>query len=103
MVGGCLLVGVDHSALYRSRTTGFLPSRQGCRRGGTSLVDDMKSSVRALEIEAITDADIPAVAAFFHDRLSSGASAADWCRVMNLPWDVEQPNHGYLLRENGCV
>lgn len=63
----------------------------------------MKSDVQALEIEAITDADIPAVAQFFHEGLSSGASVADWCRVMTPPWNVEQPNHGYLLRESGRV
>ncbi len=67
------------------------------------MVGTMKSDVRMPEVAAITAADIPAVAEFFHHGLRSGASAADWCRVMTPPWDVEQPNHGYLLRENGRV
>ena len=59
--------------------------------------------VRAVEVKPITDADIRSVAEFLHRETPFGVSAADWCRVMTPPWDVEQPNHGYLLRENGRV
>ena len=59
--------------------------------------------VRAVEVKPITDADIRTVAEFLHLGISPGVSAADWRRVMTPPWDVEQPNHGYLLRENGRV
>jgi hypothetical protein len=61
------------------------------------------SDVRAVEVEPITDADIQAVAEFMRNDMGSGVSAADWRRAMTPPWDVEQPNHGYLLRANGRV
>ena len=59
--------------------------------------------LRAVEVEPITDADIPAVAEFLHFGMGSEVPAADWRRAIPPPWDVEQPNHGYLLRENGRV
>jgi hypothetical protein len=59
--------------------------------------------VCSVEVKPITDADIQAVAEFLRDDMGSGVSAADWQRAMTPPWDVEQPNHGYLLRENGRV
>ena len=59
--------------------------------------------VRAVKVEPITDADIPAVAEYLQAGFSPGPSAAEWQRVMTPPWDVEQPNHGYLLRDDGRV
>jgi hypothetical protein len=59
--------------------------------------------VRAVKVEPITNVDIPAVAEYLQVGFSPGPSAAEWQRVMTPPWDVEQPNHGYLLRENGRV
>lgn len=60
-------------------------------------------TVRTAQVEPITDSDIWAVAEFLHGGLSSGRSAADWHRVIIPPWVAEQPNHGYLLRENERV
>jgi hypothetical protein len=59
--------------------------------------------VRAVEVEPITDVDIRTVAEFLHLGMSERVSAADWQRAMTPPWEVEQPNHGYLLRDNGRV
>jgi hypothetical protein len=59
--------------------------------------------VSSVEVKPITDADIQAVAEFLRNDMGSGVSAADWQRAMTPPWDVEQPNHGYLMRENGRV
>ena len=59
--------------------------------------------VRAVEVKPITDADIRTVAAFLHRGMGGGVSVADWQRAMTPPWQVEQPNHGYLLRSNGHV
>jgi hypothetical protein len=61
------------------------------------------TDVRAVEVKPVTDADIRKVAEFLHLEMSSAVSAADWQRAMTPPWDFEQPNHGYLLRENGRV
>jgi hypothetical protein len=58
---------------------------------------------RSVEVKPITDADIQAVAEFLRNDMGSGVPAADWQRAMTPPWDVEQPNHGYLMRENGRV
>jgi hypothetical protein len=71
------------------------------------MVGDMTAP--AVEVKPITDADIRAVAEFLHPeflRLAKGRSrltAAHWHRALTPHWDFEQPNHGYLLRENGRV
>jgi hypothetical protein len=57
----------------------------------------------AVEVKPITETDVPSVAEFLHRGFSDGPSAADWHRAITPPWDGEQPNHGYLLRENGRV
>jgi len=59
--------------------------------------------VSSVEVKPITDSDIEAVAEFLRNDMGSGVPAADWQRAMAPPWDVEQPNHGYLMRENGRV
>jgi hypothetical protein len=59
--------------------------------------------VRDVTVKPITDADVRTVAEFLHRGMNLGVSAADWHRAMAPPWDVEQPNHGYLLRANGHV
>ena len=61
------------------------------------------SDVRSVEVKPITDADMQAVAEFLHRDMGSAVSAADWHRAMTPSWDFEQPNHGYLLRDNGRV
>jgi hypothetical protein len=70
--------------------------------GGSNIGSAMRA-FRAVEVMPITDADVRTVAEFLHHEMSSGVSAADWRRAMTPPWDVEQPNHGYLLRANGHV
>ncbi|RZT18502.1 hypothetical protein EV589_2762 [Mycobacterium sp. BK558] len=56
-----------------------------------------------VEVQPITEADIPAVADFLHRSISSQLSTADWTRAMTPTWEVSQPNFGYLLREEGRV
>ena len=56
---------------------------------------------RSVEVKPITDADMQAVAEFLHRDMGSAVSAADWYRAMTPPWDVEQPNHGYLYAKTG--
>ncbi|WP_231751090.1 hypothetical protein [Mycobacterium sp. NAZ190054] len=62
----------------------------------------------AIEVKPITDADVWAVAEFLHTEfvqlgLRRARAAAEWYRAMSPPWNVEQPNHGYLMRQNGRV
>ncbi|MGE2714593.1 hypothetical protein ACQI4L_11090 [Mycolicibacterium litorale] len=59
--------------------------------------------VRTIEVEPITDADVSAVAEFLHLEMSAELSVADWHRSMTPRWHVEQPNHGFLLRDDGRV
>jgi hypothetical protein len=59
------------------------------------------TAVRTTDIAPITDADTWSVAEFLHVGMGSRVPAADWHRLMTPPWDVEQPNHGYLLRDDG--
>jgi hypothetical protein len=66
------------------------------------------SNIPVLEVKPITDADVRTVAEFLHaEFLNLGVTrtrpVTDWVRAMNPPWAAEQPNHGYLLRENGRV
>lgn len=53
----------------------------------------------------ITAADRAEVARFLHAELNDRVSAADWESAMTVPWSVDAPNHGYLLRtaEQGVV
>lgn len=67
------------------------------------MVGIVTPGAHAVTVKPITAADIPAVAEFFHRGLSSRAPVADWCRVMTPAWEVEQPNHGYFLEENGRI
>ena len=56
----------------------------------------MPSTERA-QHRVITDADVPAVAAFFHEHLNSAVSAADWASVMRTTWAADAPNHGFFM------
>jgi hypothetical protein len=47
----------------------------------------------------ISDADIPAVAAFLHRELNQRVSAQAWATAMTVPWHVDAPNHGFLVRD----
>jgi hypothetical protein len=62
---------------------------------------DLRTST--VEAKPITDADTWAVAEFLHRERSLRMSAADWHRYMVAPGHFAQPNHGYLLRENGRI
>ncbi len=59
--------------------------------------------VRSVEVTPITDSDMQAVAEFLHRDMGSAVSTADWYQAMTPTWDFEQPNHGFMLRDNGRV
>jgi hypothetical protein len=75
---------------------------RSCRSYGYGNVANMPD-VRSVEVKPITDADIRAVAEFLRNDMGSGVSVADWHRAMSPPWNVEQPNHGFLMREGRRV
>jgi hypothetical protein len=55
------------------------------------------------ELQAITEADIPAVAAFLNSDLNPRVSAEAWAAAMASSWSAPAPNHGYFLRAEGEV
>jgi hypothetical protein len=56
-----------------------------------------------VQLEPITDVDIPAVADFLHANLNSRVTAATWQRSIRVPWKADAPNHGFLLRDEQRV
>jgi hypothetical protein len=54
---------------------------------------------RAVELTPITDADVPAVADFFHAHLNDRVPLATWIAAMSAPWRAEAPNRGFMLRD----
>ena len=51
----------------------------------------------------ITAADVTVVADFLHANFNSRDSSSTWSRVMSVPWKVDAPNHGFMLREGQRV
>jgi hypothetical protein len=56
-----------------------------------------------VEIVPITDADVAVVADFLHANLNSRVPSSTWSRVMSVPWKVDAPNHGFMLRDGRRV
>jgi hypothetical protein len=52
-----------------------------------------------VHLAPISEADVPAVADFLHTNLNTRVSASTWQRAMLVPWKVDAPNHGFLLRD----
>lgn len=51
----------------------------------------------------ITSSDVPAVARFLTTHLNKRVSPHRWEGALSVPWDAEQPNHGFFLRDDGAV
>jgi hypothetical protein len=54
-------------------------------------------------LEPIMPDDVGAVGDFLHRSMGERVSADSWARAMNVPWTIDAPNHGYLLRAGGDV
>jgi hypothetical protein len=54
-----------------------------------------------VELTPITDADVAAVAEFLHANYKERIPWAHACSTM--PWKVEAPNHGFMLRDERCI
>jgi hypothetical protein len=52
------------------------------------------------ELTPITDADVPAVADFLHANLND---QVPWAPCLAVPWKVEAPNHGFIVRDGQRV
>jgi hypothetical protein len=51
----------------------------------------------AVRVTPITGADVNAVAGFLHSELNQRVPAAAWARALAVPWQVDAPNHGFML------
>jgi hypothetical protein len=52
-------------------------------------------------LQPITSEDVADVSRFLAEHLNQRVPAERWSRALSVPWDVEQPNHGFHLREDG--
>ncbi len=57
----------------------------------------------AIRVTAIEGADVPRVAAFLQAHLNERVSAADWARAVDVPWEVDRPNAGFMLLDGDEV
>jgi hypothetical protein len=57
----------------------------------------------AIRVDPITDSDVRPVAEFLHAHLNTRVSADSWARAMHVPWPVDAPNRGFLLRDEGTI
>ena len=56
-----------------------------------------------VELTPITGLDVAAAADFLHANLNSRVSPLVWTRAMAVPWKVEAPNRGFMLRDGDRV
>jgi hypothetical protein len=56
-----------------------------------------------VELAQIKSADVPAVARFMNTHLNQRVPASRWAQALSVPWQVEAPNHGFFLRQDGVV
>jgi hypothetical protein len=63
----------------------------------------MAVTTTGVQLRPITDADVPRAAEFLHANLNSRVSAADWAASVDVPWDVERPNAGFMLLDGETV
>lgn len=64
---------------------------------------DSSRKIREMTVELapITDADVPAVADLLHANLNDRVPWARSCQA--VPWKVDAPNHGFMLRDGELV
>jgi hypothetical protein len=63
-------------------------------------VTDAKTRI---ELRPITDGDVPVVAEFLHAHLNERVSAAAWTQALEVPWNIERPNAGFMLVDGDRV
>jgi hypothetical protein len=56
-----------------------------------------------VRVAPITHADVRQVADFLHAQLNTRVSADHWAAALDVPWDVEYPNAGFMLLDGGEV
>lgn len=57
----------------------------------------------AVKVLPIAEADVPAVAKFLHASHNKRVSVDAWARAVDVPWQVERPNAGFMLLDGDAV
>ena len=55
------------------------------------------------ELRPIREEDLGRVGEFLHENLNRRLSQADWAEFAKPPWQVEGPNHGFMLVAGGRI
>ena len=56
-----------------------------------------------VHVRPIAEADAPPVAAFLHANLNERVTADEWARAVDVPWEVERPNAGFMLLDGDTL
>lgn len=56
-----------------------------------------------VKVSPIAAADVGAAAEFLHANLNAEVSAETWASAAAVPWDVEQPNSGFMLVDGETI
>jgi len=54
-------------------------------------------------IEPVTEATLPEFAQFLHENLQSSRSAQEWVDGLRVTWTHDQPNYGFVVRNDGRI
>ena len=56
-----------------------------------------------ITVRPITDGDVSVVAEFLHANLNARVPVAAWARAVDVPWQIERPNAGFMLLDGDAV
>jgi hypothetical protein len=57
----------------------------------------------AVAVDPIREEDLAAVAQFLHANLNRRVAPEAWARAVDVPWAVDRPNAGFMLRDGGDI
>jgi hypothetical protein len=61
------------------------------------------TAVSSVHVAPITDGDVGRVAEYLHAELNTRVSADHWAGAVDVPWDAESPNAGFMLLDGDEV
>jgi hypothetical protein len=61
------------------------------------------STATGVRVAPITEGDVRRAAEFLHAELNTRVSVDDWAGAVDVPWDVEKPNAGFMLLDGDEV
>jgi hypothetical protein len=63
----------------------------------------MTAAKAGVKVRPISEADVRAVGEFLNANLNDRVPVDAWARAMDVPWQVEQPNAGFMLLDGDTV